>query len=76
MAKKLNISLTITKLLLSIALLQFLVICFHLIPPTDTNVSFFDASLRPYIPEMTEYAALTAAMSYPIGLICEKILKK
>lgn len=76
MAKKSNISIIITKVLLSIAILQLMVICFHIIPPSDIEIHIISAALRSYIPEMTEYAVLTAVLSYPIGFIAERIIKK
>ena len=76
MAKNTRFSVVITKALMSLAFIQILLICFHFIPPTDNGYTFIDATLRPYIPEMIEYAVLTAVLSFPIGLICEKILKK
>ena len=76
MVKNTTISIAITKSLLSLAFIQILFISFQIIPPNDNNYTFIDAALRPYIPEMIEYAVLTAVLSYPIGLVCEKILKK
>ena len=74
MAKKHKIPYYITKLLLSAAILQLMLICFVMIPPNDTY-SVFSAELRAYIPEMTQYAALTAALSLPVGIMTENIYK-
>lgn len=75
MAKKHNISQIVTKMLLSISILQLMLICFVIIPPTDIN-SAFGAEMKAYIPEMTQYAALTAILSLPAGLMAEKISEK
>lgn len=75
MAKNINISQTITKILLSASIFQLMLICFVLMPPTDC-FSLQTVSLRSYIPEMIEYAVLTLTLSIPIGVIAEKILKK
>ena len=75
MAKKHNISQIVTKLLFSAAIIQLMLICFVLIPPTDAK-ALFTPEMKAYIPEMTQYAALTAALSLPAGIIVDKIVNK
>ncbi len=65
----------ITKLLLSASIFQLMLICMIFIPPADCFSMQF-ATLRAYIPEMTEYAVLTAVLSVPIGVMIEQIVKK
>lgn len=75
MVKKHNISQIIIKLLLSASIIQLMLICFVLVPPTDASEAF-PPELKAYIPEMTEYAAITAALSLPIGIMIEKFIDK
>jgi len=75
MAKKHNISQTITKILLSVSILQLMYVCFVMIPPSDAY-SAFEAEMKAYIPEMTQYAALTATLSLPTGILAEKFLSE
>ena len=75
MAKKHTISQIIIKLLLSASILQLMLICFIAVPPTDA-LSAFPPELKAYIPEMTQYAALTASLSLPIGIMAEKFMDK
>ena len=65
MAKNLNVSQFVAKILFSGAILQLMLICFVLTPPSGT-ISVETVSLRAYLPEMTEYAALTAVLSRPL----------
>ncbi len=75
MAKKYNISQITMKMLLSASIFQLMLICFVMIPPDNTFV-IFPPELRAYIPEMTQYAALTAALSLPAGIAAEKLINK
>ena len=65
----------VTKILLSASIFQLMLISLILVPATDC-FSMEAAILRAYIPEMTEYAILTASLSIPIGAMSEKLFKK
>lgn len=75
MAKKHNISQIVTKMLLSASIVQLMLISFVVMPPTNTT-HLFPPELKAYIPEMTQYAVLTAILSLPVGIITERFIKK
>ena len=76
MVKIEKIPLTIMKIVFTLSLIQLFYICMLIIPSKESFDTFYHLTLRSVVPEMTTYAALTAALAPISYFVADNYIKK